>query len=210
MVTVMSPAEQRVLLSNIDWGLYEELITAHRDQSVPRLTYDQGRLEIMSPSPEHEQLKETVTLLVNVVAEEMGINAEGYGSTTFRREDLARGFEPDASFYITNLERVKGRAELDLRTDPPPDLVIEIDITHPSLPKFPIFAHLGVPEVWLCDGRALRIFRLEGEDYVEGTESASLPGLTAEAISQLLGESRTQQRLVWLRRVRERVRELRL
>lgn len=80
MATVVSPPEQRVLLENITWELYERLLEAHRDCSVPRFTYDRGRLEIMSPSAEHEQIKETVSLLINIVAEEMGINAEGFGS----------------------------------------------------------------------------------------------------------------------------------
>jgi Uma2 family endonuclease len=83
----------------------------------------------LSPSAEHEQLKETVTLLVNIVAEETSTNMEGFGSTTFQRQDMARGFEPDACFYIANLPRVKGKTIFDLQTDPPPDLVIEIDIT---------------------------------------------------------------------------------
>jgi Uma2 family endonuclease len=75
MATVLSPPEQRVLLDNITWEVYESLLAAHRDRSVPRFIYDRGQLEIMSPSGEHEQLKETVTLLVNVVAEEKGINS---------------------------------------------------------------------------------------------------------------------------------------
>ena len=87
MATVLRVSEQRILLDNIPWDLYEGLLAAHRDRSVPRFTYDRGQLEIMSPSAEHEQLKETVTLLVNIVAEEMHINVEGFGSTTFRREE---------------------------------------------------------------------------------------------------------------------------
>ncbi len=209
MSAVLSPPEQRVLLENISWEMYEDLLAAHRDRSVPRFAYDQGQLEIMSPSPEREQLKETLTLLVNLVAEEMEINAEGYGSTTFRREDLSRGFEPDASFYIASLERVKGKRELDLQRDPPPDLVIEIDLTNPSLPKFPIFSRLGVPEVWLSDGSVMRIFRLKDGSYVEDAASAALPGLTSEAVSRFLNESRTQERLTWLRRVREWAKQLR-
>jgi Uma2 family endonuclease len=92
MTTVVRAPEQRVLLDNITWDLYESLLAAHGDRSVPRFTYDRGQLEIMSPSAEHEQIKETVTLLVNMVAEETHLNLEGFGSTTFSREDMARGF----------------------------------------------------------------------------------------------------------------------
>ncbi len=208
MASVISPLEQRIVLANISWEMYGDLLEAHRDRSVPRFTYDSGQLEIMSPSPEHEQLKETIALLVNVVAEETGVNAEGFGSTTFRREDAGRGFEPDASFYIASLNQVKGKTELDLRRDPPPDLVIEIDITNPSLPKFPIFAQLGVPEVWLYNDKGMRILRLENGAYIEQAASAALPGLTAEAASRFLDESRKLERLTWLRRVREWARQL--
>jgi Uma2 family endonuclease len=209
MATVLSPSEQRIVLDNIPWETYESILAAQRDRSAPRLTYDRGQLEIMSPSAEHERLKETVTLLINIVAEEIGINAEGFGSTTFRREDLARGFEPDTCFYIASLGQVKEKTTLDLRLDPPPDLVIEIDMTHPSLEKFPIFAHLGVPEVWRYDGSAMQIFRLENAQYVRHTESTALPGLTGETIGGFLATSRTLERLAWVRQVRAWVRDQR-
>jgi Uma2 family endonuclease len=202
MATVLSLPEQRIVLDNISWETYENILVAQRDRSVPRLTYDRGHLEIMSPSAEHERLKETVTLLINIMAEEMGINAEGFGSTTFRREDLARGFEPDTCFYIASLGRVKGKTTLDLRLDPPPDLVIEIDLTSSSLDKFSIFAQLGVPEVWRYDGSAMHIFRLVNAEYVKHTESTALPGLSGETIERFLDTSRTLERLAWVRQVR--------
>ena len=208
MATVLSPPEQRIVLDNIPWETYESVLAAQRDRSVPRLTYDRGQLEIMSPSAEHERLKETVTLLINIVAEEMGINAEGFGSTTFRREDLARGFEPDACFYIASLGRIKGKTTLDLRLDPPPDLVIEIDMTSPSLDKFSIFAQMGVPEVWRYDGSAMQIYRLENAAYVKHTESTALLGVTEEMIGRFLDTSRTLERLAWVRQVRAWVRDL--
>lgn len=178
MATILRAPDQRVLLDNITWELYERLLVANRDRSVPRFTYDRGQLEIMRPAAEHERIKETITLLVNVVAEEMGINAEGFGSTTFRHQDRTRGFESDACFYLANLARVKGKTEIDLQVDPPPDLVIEIDITSSSLDKLAIFASVDVSEVWRYDGSRVRILRLEGAAYVEHEESAVLPGVT--------------------------------
>jgi len=206
MPTVVSPPEQRIVLDNITWDVYERLLAAHRDRSVPRFTYDRGRLEIMSPSPAHERLKHTVALFVEVVAEELQINVEGLGSTTFRREDLQRGFEPDECFYVQNAARIRGEPELDLTLDPPPDVVIEIDFTSSSLAKFPIFAQLGVPEVWRYDGRHWQIVCLTGTEYSPQTQSMALPGLTVEAMTGLLHESLTLERLAWLRQVRAWVR----
>jgi Uma2 family endonuclease len=209
MATVVSPPDQRIVLDYITWDVYEQLLATHRDRSVPRFTYDRGRLEIMSPSAEHEELRHMVALLVEVIAEEMNINVRGLGSTTFRREDLQRGFEPDACFYVQSVIRIRGKTELDLTIDPPPDVVIEVDLTNPSLAKFPIFAQLGVPEVWHYDGRRWHILQLVGEEYVKQVQSIALPGLTGEVITDLLGESRSLERPVWLRRVRTAIREQR-
>ena len=99
------------------------------------------------------------------------------GSTTFNREDLERGFEPDASFYIRNEALIRGKRRIDLNVDPPPDLVIEVDITSPSLDKFPIYARPGVPEVWRYDGERLTIYELRSEEFVEVAVSKILPCL---------------------------------
>jgi Uma2 family endonuclease len=147
METVKCPAEHRVILHNTSWETYERLLEERGDSRVPRLAYDRGELEILSPSAEHERVAYFVVLLVAVLAEEMCVNAYGVGSTTYKRGDIGLGFEPDASFYIENEERVRGKPRIDLYEDPPPDLVIEVDITSPSLDKFPIYARLGVHEV---------------------------------------------------------------
>jgi Uma2 family endonuclease len=127
----------------------------------------------------------------------------------FSRPDADRGFEADSCFYIQNLARVKGHAEIDLRVDPPPDLVIEIDITTSSLDKLSIFATLRVPEVWRYHDTHLRIFHLVQGGLVERQESAALPGVTAEVITALLSAGQTQDRLTWLRDVRTSIRGLR-
>jgi Uma2 family endonuclease len=209
MVTVATPPEQRIVLDNITWDVYEQLLATNRDRSVPRFTYDRGRLEIMSPSAQHEELRHMAALFVEVIAEEMNINVRGLGSTTFRREDLQRGFEPDACFYVQNATRIRGKTELDLTIDPPPDVVIEVDLSNPSLAKFPIFAQLGVPEVWRYDGRQWQIFQLVAEEYVQQVQSTALPCLTAEVLTNMLDESRSLERLLWLRRVRTWIREQR-
>lgn len=202
MSTAIATEEQRIRLNNISWAMYQDLLQAHTDASVPRFTYDRGELEIMSPSPTHEYLKDITALLVNIIAEPLAIDLEGFGSTTFHREDILRGFEPDACFYIANLPLVKGKTKLDFNGDPPPDLVIEIDITNPSLPRFPIFADFGVPEVWRHDGVRLQIFRLEAGAYVEHDRSAALPNLAAATITELLNVCREMPRREWLRHVR--------
>lgn len=199
---------QSVVLHNVSWETYERLLAEHENSSAPRFTYDGGELEIMSPLPRHERYNHNITMLVEIVAEENGIDLVALGSTTFRREDLERGFEPDSCFYIANEEAVREKDTIDLRVDPPPDLVIELDITSPSLNKLPIYAHIGVPEVWRYDGERLDILLLEGGRYMASEGSRALPGVTADAVSQLIRESQGSRRTVWLRRVREWARQL--
>jgi len=203
METVKSPGEQRIVLHNIGWNTYERLLADHENNSAPRFTYDRGELEIMSPSPEHEKFNRRIAQLVLAVTEELSIEAEDLGSTTFRREDLGRGFEPDSCFYIQNEERIRGKDRIDLSTDPPPDLVIEIDITSPSFSKLPIYAQMGVPEVWRYDGERMTILVLEGSDYVETTESIVLPPVTSTDLTRFVEQSKSTRRTDWLRGVRE-------
>jgi Uma2 family endonuclease len=207
MEKVKGPAEQRVLLHDTSWETYERLLNERGDRRVPRLAYDRGELEIMSPSSEHESTAYFVALLVAVLAEEMRVNAYGVGSTTYRRGDVGRGFEPDASFYIRNEERVRGKPRIDLYVDPPPDLVVEVDITSPSLDKFPIYAHLGVREVWRYDGARAFIFVLEDGAYAEAGESAALPSLTSDVLTRFIEESASLESTHWIRMVREWARE---
>ena len=207
METIKSPAEQKVFLSNVSWETYERLLEDHLDSSAPRFTYDRGMLEILSPSPEHEAYNRSLALLVEVLAEELGVDVYDLGSTTFRREDLERGFEPDSCFYIQNEEKIRGKDRIDLTVDPPPDLVIEVDITSPSVNKLPIYARLGVPEIWRYNGRDLKVLRLENDGYVEVSESITLSPLKSTTLSGLVERSKSLRRTVWLREVRDAARE---
>jgi Uma2 family endonuclease len=127
--------------------------------------------------------------------------------TTFKRQDLLKGFEPDSCFYIQSTQHSRGKKRIDLTQDPPPDLVIEIDLTNPSLDRFPIFARVGVLEVWRYDGTRVQIFKLTGEQYEEVGQSVALPLLTSTVVTQFLEDSMELESTAWLRRVREGVRK---
>lgn len=203
------PMEQRVIVRPVSWATYERLLADLANQSSTRLTYDRGTLEIMSPLPEHEEYNRTLALLVEVLAEELGIDIRNLGSTTFRHENLARGFEPDSCFYIQHEAQVSGKSTIDLTIDPPPDLVIEVDITSGSLDKFPIYAQVGVPEIWRCDGQRVRIYTLAVEGYVESDPSLALPLLAGTVLSDFLEQSKTLKRTALLRAFRAWVRQQR-
>lgn len=202
MATTQSAPERRMVLHNVGWDTYERLLRDHANASAPRFAYDRGTLEIMSPLPEHERFNRAIQLLVAVIAEESGTDVYSLGSTTFNREDLQRGFEPDSCFYVQNAARVHGKDRIDLGVDPAPDLVVEIDITHPSLDKLPIYAQLGVPEVWRYDADRLEILVLEGDAYAATPQSHIFPVVTAAALTALLPVSATVGDIAWMRQIR--------
>src|SRR4051794_16559865 len=110
-VPILSP-ERRVTLNGVSWAFYQNMLAEIGDGHV-RLTYDTGRLEIMSPSTLHERVKTVLGRLIEAYADEMGILIEGLGSTTFDREDLQKGLEPDECYYVQNASAVVGRDDFD-------------------------------------------------------------------------------------------------
>jgi Uma2 family endonuclease len=209
MGAVLHLPEQKVILKGVSWETYERLLAEHEGESGTRFTYDGGILEILVPSARHEKPNRTLASLVEVLAEEMAFNIESLGSTTLKRPDLLKGFEPDSCFYIQHAEAIRDNEEIDLTVDPPPDLVIEIDITSPSLDKFPLYAAVGVPEVWRYDGAHVTMYRLTGERYIEVTHSVVFPLLTTEHATSFLEERKQVPSTVWLRAVRAWTREQR-
>jgi Uma2 family endonuclease len=199
-----SPAEGRVLLRNVSWETYERLISEREERRVPRFFYDRGVLEIMSPSKKHEVVSRVIALLIEELAVELGIDVLAAGSTTFRREDLERGFEPDECFYFGyTAGSVRAMDDLDLDAgDLPPDLVVEADLTSSSLDKLPIYAKLGVAEVWRYAGGRPQILGLHGESYELMAQSRALPPLTGEDLARFVEEGLTKGRPEWVLRVR--------
>ena len=181
-------AENRVLLEGISWSLYERLLRElGRDNPGVRLAYDDGRLEIMSPTPLHEDVKKITARLIEAYGDERGLTVQGLGSTTFKRKDLKKGLEPDECYYVANAARVIGKKKLDLLRDPPPDLAIEVDISPPQVLRPPIYAALGVPEIWRFDGERLAVLlRTEGGDYQASETSLSFPELPMREVNRFL------------------------
>lgn len=184
-----SPASyaRRVVLDNVSWDLYEHLLAEIGERPI-HLTFDQGQLEIMTLSPLHERVKTMIGRLLEAYAETMDIEMEGLGSTTYRREDLQKGLEPDECYYIANAAAIIGKDELDLSVDPVPDLAIEIDISPPEVARQPIYAALGVPEIWRYDGSKI-IYLLrsaDGAKYNPSEKSAAFPDLPMDRLSEFI------------------------
>lgn len=194
----------RVVLQNIDWEQFEKLLADLGENRAARIAYDNGLLEIMTPLPEHEHFKEVLGDAVKDIADELDIDYESYGSTTWRKRAEAAGVEPDNCFYLQNEPTVRGRLDIDLsQGDPPPDLALEIDLTSKSLNRFPIYARLQVPEIWCYDSGSLNIYHLNDGVYTEAETSLALPSLPIKEIPGLIESNRSAGR----RAIRQAIRD---
>jgi Uma2 family endonuclease len=180
-------AEQRVVLDNISWSTYLAILNEAEGRRG-RITFDNGVLEIMSPSKLHEKIKTLIARMVETYTEKKRVACESAGSTTFARADLQRAFEPDECYYFSNAAVVRGKDEIDLSVDPPPDLVIEVDISRSSLPKLDLYRALGVPEIWRYRDDRLRVFQLVRTVYVEAEDSGVLPGFPLAKVQHYLDQ----------------------
>jgi Uma2 family endonuclease len=188
MTVVADPRDSRVVIRSVSWGTYEALLRDRADAG-PRMAYDQGVLEIMSPSLRHEKLKLILHDLLRAFCGERRIQIASAGSLTIKSVPRERGVEPDSCYYIQNEARMRGKDALDLSTDPPPDLAVEIDFSRSSIDRLSIYASLGVPEVWSYDGREIVIRVLQpGGAYSVSSTSAALPEVPVSELSRFLGQ----------------------
>ena len=190
---IIVPPGQTVLLDNISWSEFETILEDLGEDRSSRIAYDRGNLTIMTPLPEHDINKEFISDLVKVLLEELDIEFCPLGSTTFKNQLMAKGIEPDNCFYIAHESVIRGKARLDLTSDPPPDLAIEIDITSRSYPE--IYSALGVPELWRFEAGQLQILVLESSKYTESQVSPNFPKFNLiQAIPQFLQQCKTEGR----------------
>lgn len=199
----------RVVLHNISWQQFENLLADLGEHRAARVAYDDGTLEIMTPLPEHEYYKETLGDAIKDIAEVLDRDYESLGSTTWKREIKKAGVEPDNCFYFQNEARIRGKLEFDLSQDPPPDLALEIDVTSKSLSRFSIYARLGVPEIWCYDSGELKVYQLENEGYIEVETSLVFPTLPVQELPALIEQYRPQGRRAIRRAVKNWAREQR-
>ena len=210
MSTGTTTHESRTLLRDVPWREYVALRDGDEYRNT-RMTFDRGSLELMSPGRLHERLRIVLGKCVEAWCREMRISYQSCGSTTFRREDLERGLEPDNCYYIQNLSVVRDRAaELDLTIDPPPDLILEVDVTSSSIDKMSIYAALRVPEIWRWHDDRLHLYALDFDGrYVIVSESRALPGFPFDLATEFVGQRTFADEMSLVDEFRDLVRAIR-
>jgi Uma2 family endonuclease len=198
---------QRIQLRDVSWHEFESILLELGERRATRIAYSNGVLEIRMPSPEHEVDKELIGDMVKILLEELDIDNECFGSTTFKRQDISKGIEPDQCFYIENHAVMIGTRRLDLAIDLPPDLAIEVDVT--SKTGLDAYQALGVLELWCLENRQLRISVLNNGQYTDSTFSPHFPQLPIiDEISRWLERSQTEGRSQTLKAFRQWVRDI--
>lgn len=200
-----SEPTRHFVLYDVSWATYS-LFLKQAGEGAMRLTYDNGILEITVNGEDHEKFKKLIARLVEFLAIERDIPLSGFGSVTMRRKELLKGVKPDECYFVQNDSKLRDGRKRNL----PPDLVIEIDITSATVPKQPIYAALGVLEVWRFDGRRLRsLHRTKSGKYVAHDRSLAFPFLEMAEVERfvLMGIDSNQTAVMkawkqWLRKLK--------
>jgi Uma2 family endonuclease len=190
IIAPQSICEHWVALHNISWDSYQTILKTLGQRRGVKLTYHRNTLEIMSPLEEHENSSALIGNFVTILTEELNLPIKTLDSTTLSRPDLGSGAEPDKCYYITNEQRVRGK-RVDLQIDPPPDLVVEVDITHTDINKNELYAEMGIPEFWRYDGQVLTIYLLRHLKYEASQRSALFPNIAKEQLYEFLRNCQT-------------------
>lgn len=205
MSTLMKEeSETRIVLENVSWEIFVALADERRG-SVPRLSYNEGVLEMMSPKRKHENISCLLGRMIEAYSEIRGIEILSVASVTVKRGDLKKAYEADESYYVTNIDKVLAKEELDFEVDPPPDLVIEVKLTSSTIDKLELFAAMQVREVWRHDGTSVQFYRLSNGRYDCIAESTELPGLSSDLINRYLDQRLQAGETTWIRAFRSEV-----
>jgi len=191
IVSKLPPATD-LIFHNASWEDYEELLDQVGEASGLRISYNNGELQVMTLSAEHEKYVRFFEALMTAIRIRLRIKILSFGSATMKKSRRLKGKEPDACFYVQTADALGARIQLDFETDPPPDIAVEVDVYHVSRDMFSIYAGLGVPEIWHYDGLALSIYKLQDGAYVEVAVSPALPMLTSQILADFLNRLRAE------------------
>jgi Uma2 family endonuclease len=185
------PAGSQITLQNVSWEEYETLLKDVGEASGWRISYNEGEMRIMVLSAKHESYSRLVQMMIGLLSLGLRIRILSFGAMTMKKDE-EKGAEADSCFYIQKAHLIGNKEKIDLQKDPPPDVVVEIDVHHKSDNKFAIYSALGVPEFWLYDETKMTFYALRKGEYVEIKKSRALPMLTSKVLTKFLNRSRDE------------------
>jgi Uma2 family endonuclease len=205
LMEVVFPLSHEVF-SGVAWDDYEAMLRIVGDGPL-RLTYDRGEMEVVMPSYRHEVLTRLSQTLMTDLLRALRIPFKSGGTTTLRRQGLARGLEPDLCYYLRDLDRLHGQPGPALDDIVVPDLAIEVEVSRTALDKLGFYAQIGVPEVWRFDGQALVAHILRPDHTYEQAEvSTALPMVSLPTLARWIRSGLEMDELSWGERVLDWIR----
>ncbi len=180
------PPGASLQLQDVSWEEYQRLLDGLDERPRFKMTYNFGELHIMTKTFRHESFASLFSPLILVLCEELDIEMIGGGTTTLSSENTETGAEGDDCYYFDHLEEIGAKDRLDLTVDPPPNILVEVDVTNPSIKKFPTYATLRIPEIWHFDGTVVKFHQLHETGYQEVAQSLRFPFLSADVLPQFL------------------------
>jgi len=201
------PLQEHVYLPGVSYSTYEALVTEIEDRRRLRITYHRGEMEIMSPTPDHERAKTLFGRMIEALTEELSIPVLSCGSTTFKDQLLDCGLEPDECYWVQREAEVRGR-KIKIGEVPPPDLVLEVDITTSVIDRFSVYSALGFPEIWqYVDGEIVIHLLQKNGQYAVAGQSLALPMVSVAKLVEHLGRCHQTDETTWIRAFRRWVRD---
>jgi len=207
MVATKPLGETRTLLRNITWQTFKAMLAEMGDDRNHRIAYESGTVEIMTPLMSHENSNRMIEVFVGVMCEELGLEIKRTGSLTLVRNDLERGAEPDSSYYIQNESLVRNQGNINLATDPPPDLVLEVEYSRSSIDKLMLYASMKIPEFWRFNGSSLKVYTLTDQIYTEVEFSPTFNPIPVQEIPRFLQQGKIKGENAIAREFREWIKE---
>lgn len=203
-------SETRILLKGISWETYERLLRETGEQRNQRFAYRDGLLEIMVPLEGHEEPTRLFEHFLAAIIDVLELEIRSLGSLTMKDPQQRKGLEPDCCFYIAHEAAVRGVDTLDFEVHPPPDLVIEVDNSHTSLGKFPIYEALKIPEIWRLQRGELKVYQLNAEQmaYVSTERSLAFPKLPVQELPQFMERAKVIGQRAAVRELVQRSRQV--
>ena len=195
------------MIPGVDYAAYVTIADALPEGRV-RITFDGENLFFTSTtSSRHGFTSHLLAQLVWIMTEELGIPLRSCGGMTCRTQLSQRGLEPDECFYLASEPARRANWDLDLETDPPPDLAVEVDLSRSSIGRLPIYAKLRVPEVWRYNGESVQIYALQpDQSYQLVPQSLALPLATSDQLTEWVRRAEQQDETAFAREVRQWVR----
>ncbi len=206
------PPDTRVVIAGVPWEFYASLVGAVRKGASCRIAFDGKDIELMTVGPFHDLLKTYIDAFVSIVAEELTIDCQSVGSTTWKRKKIKRGVESDLCYYfdpakINACSRSAARRSNSVKDYPNPDLAVEIDLSPSKIDRPGIYAALKVPEFWRVRRGSVSIERLVTPGtYIAAEKSQFLP-IRPEEVARWIWDEDEPGRPSWKRRLRDWVRD---